>query len=186
MDNIYDLGSYDYRKDEKYFLDTNVLIFIHGPTYTDDHRARVYSNSLKKIQFQKSEIFIDLHTISEFVNRFSRIEYQRKCESIRENQRPEFKEYRNSTDYKQVAQEIAMILRSILKYCQICNAEITKKDIIEFITDFEKGGYDFTDQIIHEICRKNDLVLISDDSDWAKYQDLKIVTANRRMFPQDG
>jgi predicted nuclease of predicted toxin-antitoxin system len=54
-------------------------------------------------------------------------------------------------------------------------------DVDALLGRYEVGKADFNDQILAQLCRREELTLITDDGDF-RGSGLKIVTANRRLL----
>src|SRR6185369_2662526 len=102
--NITDLRSHAFKKGEPILIDTNVWMATHGPVALHDWRTTIYSNSLKQMRTYNCNIYVNDMVLAEFVNAFSRYEYN----TLPKAKRPtEFKIFRNSTAYKPIAEEIS-------------------------------------------------------------------------------
>jgi len=178
MTRAMDIRSYSFHSDDKLFLDTNILLYVYGP-FSGKIQPRVekYSLEMSRIRAGRCATFVDVLVISEFINRFSRHEWERMpCK-----ERVSFKDFRGTTLFKPVAEEIADNIRSILGFCNRIGSEFDKIDINSSMSHFEQGNSDFNDEIIAEICKRNSLILITDDSDFKDY-DIQILTANRKLL----
>jgi predicted nucleic acid-binding protein len=116
--------------------------------------------------------------LSEFINRYARLEHQiQKAQGAA----ADFKAFRKTPAFQNVAQNIAADVRRILKYCQRVESGFKTVDIIGLITDYEKGASDFNDQVLAALCRSKGLILVTHDADF-KDCGLTIITANRELL----
>jgi predicted nucleic acid-binding protein len=180
MSKAQDITAYGFTNADKLFFDTNIWLFIYGrqgsPT---DSRPSIYSNALKNALRANSQILVDVLVISEFVNRFAHMEYD--IQYPNKTQRPKFKQYRDSADFKPVAEAIVSDLRKILKFAARTESGLTTVDIHALLAEFETGGHDFNDQILVGLCVSQTLKLVTDDYDF-KGKGVDILTANRRIL----
>ena len=144
------------------FFDANVLIYLFWPTgtkYYEENYAKAF-NSLRKS--------------GEVVNRVLRIEYKRY-----EDNYQKLKHFRNSDDGEEVLNDIYSLLEEvILPQFEITDRIFTKSEINDFLT---YDDLDFNDKAIAEICRSEDLILLTNDSDF-KDTDIEILSGHPTFF----
>lgn len=180
MSNAQDITGYRFSNTDKLFFDANIWLYVYGPQGSPiDFRSRTYSNALANALRANSQILVDVLVVSEFVNRFARIEYEIQYPD--KTKRPAFIQYRNSADFKPVAQAIVEAMRKILKFAARTESGFAIVDINALLTEFETGGHDFNDQILVRLCASQNLKLVTDDFDF-KGKGVNILTANRRIL----
>src|SRR3990172_4767621 len=113
-DNVFHVDRYAFSDKDSLFLDTNIWLYIYGPQAPGDKRVMAYSKALQKILQAKSKIFLDVLVLSEFVNRYARLEFDRFSGP---GKKTDFKNYRKSTDFNPAAKAIADACRRIVKHC---------------------------------------------------------------------
>ncbi len=177
-DKALDTSKYLFTEKDKFFFDTNIWIYLYCPAYYASKRpVRLYSQALKSILTAKSLIFIDVLVMSEFINRYARLEYEKLADGVFST----FKGYRKDPSFKSTARAIANTSRRILKHCKQTQTPFELLDINAILTAYEADCPDFNDQIIAETCKANNLTLITHDSDFTDYG-LTILTANKRIL----
>lgn len=174
-----DIRSYVFKPADELLLDTNVWFFIYGPHKPGDRRAVIYSRALKKILEATSRIYIDVLIVSEFVNAYARQKYYIQFPDP--GTRPRFKRFRQSADFKPIAQGIAADVRRILQHCNRTESGFGTLDIAALVDEYGKGDSDFNDQVLAELCKSKGLTLVTDDADFAS-AGLTLLTANRRLL----
>jgi predicted nucleic acid-binding protein len=177
--DIHPIDSYTFTKDDTLLFDTNIWMYIYGPQIPRDPLASVYSDALKRILQSQSKIFMDVLILSEFINAYSRYEFN--C-AYPPGSKTDFKAYRKTPAYQAVAKAIADEARRILKYCIRTESFFEDVDIDNLLNDFENNCPDFNDQIFAELCKAKNLKLITHDRDFAD-SGLTILTANPRLLP---
>lgn len=168
------------------FLDTNVLIYVYYGIYKEEDRyyKKWYTDALDKMRKKNSKIFIDALVLSEFINRFTRMEYDRKMPPIkREKNKNNYKIFRASKDGKNTVREIVIHINKILAYAQICdlNYNFIKPDLLNHLTKYEKSNSDFNDLLYIELCKKNNFTLVTHDGDF-KNCGIPVLTANANLL----
>lgn len=182
MDNYaHDARNYKPSNENKFFFDANIWLFIYGPVGNHNNcQVNNYSKLFYKLQSQRCDIYTNSVVISEYTNRFARMEFIHHQEDLGlENY--EFKKFRDSEDFQDIALEIAANIRKIVRFSKICNHEIDDNALFEVADNFESGKHDFNDLIITEICRDKNLILVTDDGDF-KSSNIELVTANEKML----
>ena len=173
-----DINSYAFAQTDELLIDANVWLYIHGPQVQGDWKSKNYSNALANILQAKCSIFLDVLILSEFINRYSRLH----CIQEKGTADPTtFKSYRQSSDFKIVAKDIADAVRRIFKHSKCVESGFTSIDVNTLLTDYESKCPDFNDQILAEICKSKSFKLVTHDGDFKDY-DITVLTANRNML----
>ncbi len=170
------VASYNFKPEDELFLDTNIWLLVFGPQRPGDRRVAAYSEALARILAAKCQIYIDVLIVSEFINTYARLKW-----NVMGNPHGNFKKFRNSPDFKQIAQDIAADVRRVLNHCSRVESGFKTLDINELIAEYADGNSDFNDQVIAALCQSKGLKLITDDGDFHG-KGIPIVTANRRLL----
>jgi len=176
MNDIEDIKSYSFSKDDRFFLDANIWLFVYGPMAYKKQKSQIYSTAIRDIRTTGSLIFIDVLIISEFINTYARWEHKQSASTGNT-----FKDFRKSADFVAIAKDIAVNVKRIIKQCQRCDSNFATIDIEAVLTEFEKGDLDFNDQMFSEICKDKGLILVTDDKDF-KGSGLTVLTANKLLL----
>jgi predicted nucleic acid-binding protein len=177
--NVQDITSCAFSDSDRLLLDANVWMFVHGPNKPGDNRVAVYSRALAKILAARSAIHIDVLVLSEFINRYARLRHNILRSSA--GAPADFKQFRNSADFKPVAQDIAGAVRRVLKDCTRTGSGFASVDIASLMDEYEKGESDFNDQMLTELCKSRGLTFVTDDGDF-KGLGLSLITANKKLL----
>ena len=124
----------------------------------------------------KSRIYIDVLVVSEFINAYARLKW-RDASSYPNA----FKTFRNSPDFKPVAQNIATHVKQVMKHCARIESNLATLGMDNLLNDYATGDHDFNDQVITEICKNNGFTLITNDGDF-RTQKIPILTANPNLL----
>jgi len=177
-DNIVDIDTYSFNKNDNLFLDANIWIYLYGPAQLYCTPKSIYSKALSRIRTFRSKIFIDVQVLSEFINRFVRMEY----DSLPGDKKPEtFKEFRKSHDFNGVAKEIAIQAKKIVNSATRIDSGFRTVDIDSLLKEFSTGDSDFNDQIFVELCKSEGFTFVTHDSDFGK-SDMDILTGNKALL----
>jgi len=176
MNQISDISSHSFSKNDQLFLDTNIWLSIYGPMAYTQKRASTYSKALLDIRKFGCLVFIDILVVSEFINTYARWEYKQSLTKYNT-----FKDFRKSSTFTVIAKDISNNVKRIINQCKRCGYDFVKEDIEKLLTEFGCGDFDFNDQIFTEICKSNRLILVTDDGDF-KGSGLTILTANSYLL----
>jgi len=155
-------------KDKSVFVDTNVLIYLFFPLGKPELEKK-YASVFRGLLNQKNLLFVNFYVISEIINRIIRIEHKKI------NPDQTFKDFRNSSHGQETLKDIYLIVeKCIFPNFDIIGKSFTKQDIKDFLL---VDNLDFIDKAIVQICKENDFVLLTNDSDF-KNVDLDILTCN--------
>lgn len=170
---------YEFTNRDRLFLDANIWAYIYFPRNPNDRWTAVYSRMLDRILRAKSRIYVDVLIISEFINTYARTKWRLNDSDTKKFR--EFKEFRDSADFKPVAMEIADNVKRIIKHCKLLESGFKRLDISAVLDDYAAGTSDFNDQVIGELCRVNELTLITNDRDF-RGRNAPILTANPKLL----
>ncbi|MYC77332.1 PIN domain-containing protein [Candidatus Poribacteria bacterium] len=174
-----EVRNYNFTDEDQLFLDTNIWFYIFGPQepkYQRNRWMRIYSGAFKRILKAKSQIYIDVLVLSEFINRYARLKW-----NVDAPLDTEFKDFRTSQDFELVARNITADVKRLLNHCIRIKSGFAALDIDALLNDYATGDFDFNDQVITEICKNNRFTLITNDSDF-KTQAIPILTANHSLL----
>jgi len=180
MSKTIDITVHSFADTDKLFFDTNIWLYLYGPQGApNDRKTQIYSNALAKAVRAKSQIWLDVLVVSEFVNRFARMEYDIHFPD--RTRRPEFKQFRNHPDFQPISRAIVATVRNILKFATRIESGFSDIDINALLTEFETIPNDFNDQVLACLCKNNSLMLVTHDLDF-KSKGVDILTANSRIL----
>jgi len=165
LSNIYKIN-----KDDKVFIDTNILIFLFSPDFVSSKKYQIdkYSNIYTKLLENNCKLYVNSHVISEFFNKCLRIDFEKNFQD--DDKTKDFKkDYRSSNRYNDT---LKLILRELEKFISF-NVKQINDDFNSFMISDEYKKYnkaDFNDLIIAKNVIDNNLKLLSDDSDFDTYE----------------
>ncbi len=160
-------------KDEKVFLDTNILIFLFSPSfvYSEEWQINKYNQIVSKLLDNGNMMYINSHVVSEFINRCLRIDFDK---NFNQNKDKNFKnDYRKSSDYDHALRIILAELKKILSITSTVNDDFVSFDIL--LEYKNNAQLDFNDLIIARTVINNNLMLLSDDRDFNNFKGLNKV-----------
>lgn len=174
----YHLNNFTFNQSDVVMLDTNIWLYLFpAPSNSQNYFIKQYSAAFKHLQTAKVTIVINAIILSEYLNRYCRIEW----EALHKANYPNFKNFRQSNNYCSVGQRAVADAKTILKFCCKKNDDFSNSDVILLLNDFESGNVDFNDGLITESCRLNGWKLITNDSDFTE-GGIEVLTANPKLI----
>jgi predicted nucleic acid-binding protein len=175
----FDALRYDFVAGQAILVDTNVWVFLHPPTAQPTSRwASVYSAVFARLLKSKAVPMADAIVLSEYLNRYLRIEYDA---ASRVAQYRGFKDFRRSADGRAVARRAVAEAYSILKNATLEDTSLSKIDHDAVLAGVEGGGIDYNDGILAENCRLRGWTLLTDDGDMTR-GGIEVLTANQALL----
>lgn len=171
-----EVRKHDFTSSDKLFLDANIWLLFYGPQNPRDTWVDVYSQAFSRMLAATSPIYIDVLVVSEFINTYARQKWKLVSPEL-----DQFKDFRRSSEFKLVARDIADDVRRILQHCSRLESGFESLDLGDLLRAYSQGEYDFNDQVITELCKREELTLITHDSDFREIG-IPVLTANRRLL----
>jgi predicted nucleic acid-binding protein len=167
-------GSESFIIDKDIFIDTNVWIITNGPQSSSQiDRIEYYTQILNSVILSGRKIYITDICISEIFNVI--FAYFRKLYSNNVNN----KNYKRSQHYLENIDAIFSYIEIIISTPNLIL--YNTKELYHFPIKID-DRLDFNDGIYAKICMDNDLILITDDSDF-KQIECDIISCNTQLCP---
>lgn len=170
----YNLRSYNFSFGEQIFVDANVWLYLFNPPRNPLFRfAGSYSSAFRNLVNAKAEPILDPMVLSEYLNRYCRIEWAASFKNTYQN----FKSFRKSQDFAGVASDAKLFASRIIGFCKIHSTPACDLDIAQALNDFATGQIDFNDAVILDVCKKHNLKLLTNDADF-QTGGIEVLTSN--------
>jgi predicted nucleic acid-binding protein len=160
------------------FFDANVLLYLFGGAPYPQWAVNAYSGLFSQCLKLGNTLCLDVFVLSEFVNRFLRIEYESylKARKMDRNQ-VNFKQFRFIDEGIQAAQDVEAVVKGrLLKQFKIVGKLFDESDIASIgLVDT-----DFNDALIVKTCEAHQCVLVTHDADFIS-ANIDILSANQKL-----
>ncbi len=157
--------------------DANFWLYLYGPAADPTQwTVQTYSKIFSRLLVAGSKLFLDVLVLSEFINKFARLEMRR----LKPTQ-TDFKAFRSSTDFPTVAAGIKNQVQQILTVCNPLDHPFSEWKHDDLLKDFGTGSVDWNDQLIIENCRKHGLAVLTNDKDFTT-GGISVFTANGKLL----
>lgn len=150
---------------DKVLVDANVLMYVYCPLNSRGYETFIshYTDTLQKIADAKASVFVNSLIVSEFINRWLRLDFGKSGLANFK------KDYRSSDRYKKT---IKAILRELNKFYQQCSVQhlddgFSSVNVQSSYIQFPES--DFNDIIIAENAKLNGCQVLTQDGDFAQY-----------------
>jgi len=157
---------YNISSNDKILIDTNILIYIFCPLYSQKFESKIdtYSTILQEIQKQNSKILLSSIVVSEFINRWLRLDFDKNIQD-KEHSKNFKKDYRGTDRYNRVLKQILKQIEKLYVNYNIENIN-DSFDKFDIISSYEDKNNDFNDLLLAYISSSNNLKILTDDNDF--------------------
>lgn len=176
---ISNVKDYDVKMGGSYFFDNNIwMLLFANIAGTHYDKQKKYSSLLSDIKNRNCSIFISSLILSEYINRSLRLHFDQWIVSegrIKSN--TDFKrDYRGTSHYNASLKTILAEVDDILNISERRPDDFNSINIDSILTDMSSDS-DFNDSYYVELCDRNKMILVTDDSDLLKTKkNISIVT----------
>lgn len=172
------IANYHFMEGEEFLLDANVWLYLFpAPSSAEHYATRVYSAAFKFMKDARSKILINALVLSEYLNRYCRIEWK----AMYAEKYSDYKSFRQSSDYNEIGESATAFAKIILKNSIRVNDNFDQCDASKIISEFEAGRLDFNDSLLTDVCSRKSWKLITHDGDFSE-GGIEILTANARLM----
>lgn len=177
--NKIDITKYSPKSLDTFFFDNSVWMYLFCPLGSYNHsKQKNYSAFLQSIQTSRSTIFISSLILSEFTNRYLRMDFERWKVEIG-NPSADFK--RDYIGIQRYAETIDEIKRNIKEIMKFCDKTPDNFNAIEIDSIFQHvSDIDFNDSYYIELAKLDNWKIVTDDKDFVDCttHDLEIIMSS--------
>ena len=173
-----DARTYKFVPDELILIDANIWLYLQPPAAQPAPKwAVAYSSVFSKLLHAKAQPVVDALILSEYLNRYIRIEY----EAAWKLSYPKFKDFRKSSDGAFILQSAVAEIGQILKSASARDTQFASIDMAAVLGQVQTGTIDFNDGLLIENCRLNGWKLLTHDKDMT-VGGIKVLTTNNHLL----
>lgn len=167
MGSVNDISKYTVSPSDTYFVDNSVWMHLFCPiANTNEKKQKEYSAFLADVQSRKAMIFITSMVLSEFANRFLRLDFNLWKDENKYYDKDYKKDYLGSDRYKEASLNVISNIKSILKVSERHPDDFHSIDINAVLESFK--SIDFNDSYYIQQCSNAKLKIVTDDKDFLK------------------
>ncbi len=177
MSNRIDVRTYIPQKEDSFFIDNNIWMYLFCPVGNyNENLVNIYNDFFRKILQNKCAIYTSSIIISEFFNSYCKVDYkiQRRSNSQLRNYKNDF---RNTPYFEELSKDICQIIHDkILKYSIKLNDDFSTIDLVSVLNG--NKNFDFNDMYIAKLCENHNLKILTNDKDFLNLQNkIDVITS---------
>lgn len=171
-------ATYTFQTGEFILVDANVWLYLLPPAAQPPPPfTRAYSSAFKNLLTAKSQPVVDALILSEYLNRYIRIEY----DAYWRGTYPKFKDFRQSPDFATLGADAIADAKQILKLSTPEQSPLHLVNLPEILNETASGRLDFNDGMLVETCRVRGWKLLTNDADMT-LGGIEVLTSNPRLL----
>lgn len=177
---IINISKYTIKDEDKFIFDTNVLVHLNSLLEEKEWYIEPYSEFFNQMLENGVYPKILLLNLGETHNLYLSKVYNNKSNNYRRSNTK--KDFRKSEEGKAHIKHVNAYIESILPITEKINDNFERMDIEKLLNITET--FDFNDNCIAEIAQRNNLIIVTHDSDFSEYssKDIKVLTCNPRLL----
>ena len=170
--NIIDIKKYSPKSSDVFFFDNNIWMHLFCPLGNYNKKQQnTYSSFLQITQTPRSTIFISSMVLSEFANRYLRMDFEQWKKST-QNYGADFKrDYVGSKQYIETVDEIKIHIKTIMRFCEKASDNFNSINLNDVFTHLQ--NIDFNDSYYIELAKLGKWKIVTDDKDFTDETSLK-------------
>lgn len=185
MSKVIQYNQYKFSDSDSLLFDTNVWLNLFAPNNRGKQVSLNASNLYSTLLKNKSKVYITSSVVSEFFNSYSRIKFKEK-QAIDSNKYKDYKkDFRDTLEFDDIADEILTIIEDELLNPRVTiklNDDFENMDLNAILKNYESRNIDYNDICNLEICKNNNIKMVTSDSDFIKSKpEIDIIYINRYL-----
>lgn len=178
----WEVNKYNFCSGERLLFDANIWLYLFpAPSSGAQHGAKIYSAAFKAILLAKAHVMISSTILSEYVNRYCRIEWS----VLYKQEFPDFKGFRKSKEYLAVGQAAGEYAEKILQFSTRLDDDFSSMQVPNIIRAIKDGSADLNDSFIVEMCTNHACKLVTHDGDFVN-GGIEVLTGNGKLVAACG
>lgn len=173
--NIFQAKHFEVKANQSFFFDNNIWMFLYCPISNfNDTKQQTTSTLFEKILSRNGAIIVNSLIISEFCNAYLRLDFN-LWKSENQNPTANFKnDYFSTQRAVDTREDIANTVKN--KILKISEKHPDSFNAINFDSIFKTYKLmDYNDAVIYNECKNKNWILVSDDGDFTKFDDITII-----------
>lgn len=153
-----------------------MYLFCPIGNYNQKHQ-RAYSAFLQSVQTSRAMIFVSSLVLSEFTNRYLRMDFEQWKNTSRKYCADFKKDYVGSSQYSKTVEEVKIQIKTIMRFCEKSSDNFNAINLNDVFTHLQ--SIDFNDSYYIELAKLGNWKIVTDDKDFTHYNnhDLTVITS---------
>jgi predicted nucleic acid-binding protein len=174
---IFDIKNFSPKSSDIFFFDNNIWMYLFCPIGNyNQKKQRAYSGFLQSVQTSRAMIFISSLILSEFANRYLRMDFE-QWKNTSGKFSADFKiNYVGSSQYLKTADELNIQINKIMRLCEKSSDNFNAINLNDVFTHLR--SIDFNDSYYIELAKLGNWKIVTDDRDFTGYKNhnLSVIT----------
>lgn len=174
---IFDIKNFSPKLSDIFFFDNNIWMYLFCPIGNyNQKRQSAYSAFLQSVQTSRAMIFISSLVLSEFVNRYLRMDFEQWKKSLG-NYGADFKrDYVGTAHCSETVAEIKIHIKTIMRFFEKSSDNFNAINLNDVFTHLQ--SIDFNDGYYIELAKLGNWKIVTDDRDFTEYKNhnLSVIT----------
>ena len=163
---IHDARTYEFRAGEEILPDANVLLYLQPPPVRSAPELTWgYVPVFRRLQRAQAVPVADALVLSEYFNRFLRLEYAAFLRQRAGGKPMPFKEFRSSRHGLRVLAWAVAEVEEVVTQCRAKDTSFETLDLQSILKSVVAGTVDFNDGILIANCQRHGWKLLTNDGD---------------------
>lgn len=192
---VIDIRTLPAPKESSILVDTNIIYFFYYPRFSElqllgegplGYQTKEYPRFFKKLLLLKTPLYVHPLGLCEFAKTVAIAELQilycriNGVTKVDDRFKPKGLRYAYPSEYQRIQREIVNHLHSIKKTFKLIKSNVTIDDLLaNFVIEWNNSFGEAQDaMMIADAKRENINLVLSDDGDFATFEDIKFYTAN--------
>lgn len=174
---ISDVKSYSPKSSDNLFFDNNIWMYLFCPLGNyNQKKQKIYSSFFKEVQTAGSTIFISSLVLSEFSNRYLRMDFDLWKDNTGNHSAEFKKDYIGTEAYSDTVDEIKTQINTIMNFCDKTPDNFNAVNMDTILSHLK--SIDFNDSYYLELAKSTKSKIVTDDRDFSTYtnHDIEIIT----------
>lgn len=179
MADVHKISDYTPKFTDTFFFDTNVWIYLFCPIANNREREqKAYSKFYKQLIQGDKGIFVNSLVLSEFANRYLRIDFNLWKEDNKQYSADYKRDFVGTDRFMETVEDIKQAIKIILSKSERMTDNFNSISIDNLFSEF--GTSDFNDSYYIELARMNNWKIVTHDADFFKNNSVQVevITAN--------
>jgi predicted nucleic acid-binding protein len=173
MPEIVDIRNYQPKASDVFLFDNSVWMYLFCPLGNyNKNKQKHYSSFFKLAQSSQSTIFINSMVISEFSNRYLRLDFEEWKKAEKKYSADYKRDFIGTERYTSTVEDLQISINKIMQTSEKGSDNFNAIDLSA--VGKHLANIDFNDSYLLELAKLNNYAIVTDDQDFVKYKQHKV------------
>ncbi len=168
MPEVLDIRHYQPKASDVFLFDNSVWMYLFCPLGNyNQNKQKHYSSFLKQTQSSRSTIFTNSMVISEFANRYLRLDFEEWKRGEQKYSAVYKRDFVGSPRYQSTVDDLQISINKIMQVSEKGSDDFNAISLSSAIKHL--AHIDFNDSYLLELAKLKNYTIVTDDRDFVKY-----------------